>query len=407
MTAEDFGLDEAGAAGGTRNMAPSPGGGEASLLQVESIAAEVAAPAAGAVDEHSRFPEEAVRALREARLLAAAIPLELGGLGWTVPDLARMCSTLAKACASTGMIAAMHHLQILTLIRHGGDSDYFPAFIQRAAERQWLVASATSEVGATDIGTSIAPLSPVGDGFRLEKQIATLSYGERADAVLITARRTAESAPSDQVFALVPRDSCRLEQRGQWDMLGMRGTCSPSFAMSADIGAEQLLPAPAPRIIRDTLAPLAHVLWSAVWLGIAEAAKEKAHALARARAEREPDYAPARDAGLADAIAKLHLLRSSVAAAATAFPPSGAGDAGPSAAEMVRYGMLKVSSSELAVSICIQCLLASGMAAYSNGSPYSIGRHLRDALSAPIMIANERLVAGVAAYLMVCPPEAS
>jgi acyl-CoA dehydrogenase len=318
-----------------------------------------------------------------------------------------MCSTLAKACASTGMIAAMHHLQVLTLVRHGEDSGYFQAFLQQAADRQWLVASATSEVGATDIGTSIAALSPVGDRFRLDKQVATMSYGEQADAVLITARRTPRSGPSDQAFALVLRDSCRLEKRGQWNTLGMRGTCSPPFALSAEIEADQLLPAPAPLIIRGTLAPLAHVLWSAVWLGIAEAAKEKAHALARSRAERDPDHAPARDAGLVDAIAKLHMLRSSVAAAAADFPPRGAGEAGPTAAEMIRYATLKVSSSELAVSICTQCLLASGMAAYSNASPYSIGRHLRDVLSAPVMIANERLLAGTAAYLLVCPPAAS
>ena len=48
------------------------------------IAATVAGPAADAVDRDARFPHEAIAAMREARMLGAAVPRELGGRGATI-----------------------------------------------------------------------------------------------------------------------------------------------------------------------------------------------------------------------------------------------------------------------------------------------------------------------------------
>jgi acyl-CoA dehydrogenase len=57
--------------------------------------------------------------------------------------------------------------------------------------------------------------------------------------------------------------------------------------------------------------------------------------------------------------------------------------------------LLKVNASELAVTTVMSAMQASGLSGYRNDSEFSIGRHLRDILSSPIMISNDRIVANV------------
>ena len=63
----------------------------------------------------------------------------------------------------------------------------------------------------------------------------------------------------------------------------------------------------------------------------------------------------------------------------------------------IRINTLKISASERAPRICTAALGICGMAGYKNDTPFSVGRHLRDALSGALMIANERIHATNAA----------
>jgi acyl-CoA dehydrogenase len=58
--------------------------------------------------------------------------------------------------------------------------------------------------------------------------------------------------------------------------------------------------------------------------------------------------------------------------------------------------LLKVEASELALASVLSAMRACGLAGYRNDGDYSIGRHLRDVLSAPIMINNDRILANIA-----------
>lgn len=86
---------------------------------VRRIAADVAAPNAAGVDAQARFPIETVAALREARVLSAGVPVELGGAGLTLHEQAQLCATLAQACGSSAMVLAMHLIQLACIVRHG------------------------------------------------------------------------------------------------------------------------------------------------------------------------------------------------------------------------------------------------------------------------------------------------
>ena len=58
--------------------------------------------------------------------------------------------------------------------------------------------------------------------------------------------------------------------------------------------------------------------------------------------------------------------------------------------------LLKVNASEMAIATVMNSLQASGLSGYRNDTEFSVGRHLRDVLSSPIMINNDRILANVA-----------
>jgi acyl-CoA dehydrogenase len=62
---------------------------------------------------------------------------------------------------------------------------------------------------------------------------------------------------------------------------------------------------------------------------------------------------------------------------------------------------LKVAGSRLAGDVVLEALRICGIQGYRNDSPYSIGRPLRDVMSAPLMIANDRVVSNIASSVLV------
>jgi acyl-CoA dehydrogenase len=63
--------------------------------------------------------------------------------------------------------------------------------------------------------------------------------------------------------------------------------------------------------------------------------------------------------------------------------------------------LLKVDASELALAAVSAALRCGGLSSYRNDSDVSIGRHLRDVLSAPIMINNDRILANAGASALL------
>jgi acyl-CoA dehydrogenase len=365
------------------------------LDAVRSVAVDVAAVHADDVDRQARFPEEAIAALREAEALSAFVPSSLGGAGVSLPAIAQACFELGRHCAATGMIFAMHQIQAITIVRHLESSPWFTEYLGRLHEEQRLIASVTSEVGTGgDMGRSIAALTERAEGgFEFTKQALTVSYGAYADDYFTTLRRTPTSEETDQALVLHPRDETELTPTGTWDSLGMRGTCSPSFTVHARCAPEQVLPTPFSTVMSET-SPVSFLLWSQVWLGLATEAFERGHSFVRAAARRDP-AAPQPAAGaMSQVLSELWSFRSDVRAALEDFI-AGDEDADRSSsrslASTLRFNNLKLSASERAPRICLAVLEAVGVNAYRNDSEYAVGRLLRDALSARLMVSNERI----------------
>jgi acyl-CoA dehydrogenase len=372
--------------------------------QVRRIGEEVAAVHADDVDHAARFPEEAISALRAAGALSAFVPVELGGAGVSLSGLARACFELGRRCSSTAMIFAMHQIQVATIVRHL-EGEWFESYLRRVVEEQRLIASVTSEIGTGgDMGRSIAPVTPDGDGFALEKQAPTVSYGAYSDDLFTTARRSPQSEQVDQALVLHHRDQTELEPTGTWDTIGMRGTCSPGFTVRTHFSFDQILSAPFATVMNETHVPVSHILWSHVWLGIATEAFERGRAFVRAAARRNPGAPVPAAHALSRVMSELTMMRAEVESALADYIAFNDDPERPDLATLtsvLRFNNLKLAASEQAPRVCTGVLEVIGIAAYKNDSPYGVGRQLRDSLSARLMVANERIHSVDAGLLMI------
>ncbi len=365
------------------------------LSAVERIADEVAAPNADDVDRQARFPSEAIDALREQGALSAFVPVEYGGGGVDFETLAAACFTLGRRCGATAMVFAMHQIQVVTIVHHLEGSPWFEDYLRELSADQRLIASVTSEVGTGgDMSRSVAGLTPAGEGLlSFEKQAPTVSYGQHADDLLVTLRRTAEAEPGDQVVALARKDQTTLEQNGTWDPLGMRGTCSPGFVVRAEIPAEQVIAAPFSTVMPTSMVPVSHILWSHLWLGIATEAFERARAFVRAAAKRKPGEPLPAATRLSHLLSELAPLRAEVQLALREYCEALETDRERllTMGSVMRFNNLKLSASEQAPRVCQGALEVCGIMGFKNDTPFSVGRHLRDTMSAVLMVANERI----------------
>jgi acyl-CoA dehydrogenase len=380
---------------------------DASFLQaIRNIADEVAAPSAAEVDREARFPSETLASLRAEQALSAFIPPELGGGGVSFEALADACMELGRRCGASAMVFAMHQIQIVTIVRHLDDAPWFEAYLRDVAEQQRLVASVTSEVGTGgDMGRSVAAVEPASAGTcRFEKQAPTVSYGEHADDLLTTLRRAPDAEPGDQVLVLTRREQTSLEPAGTWDPLGMRGTCSPGFVVRAEFMPEQILPTPFPRVSVESMVPVSHILWSHLWLGIASDAFERARAFVRAAAKRSPGQPPPSAQRLSHLMSELSLLRAEVGSALREFIDASQEPGREhlsTMATILRFNNLKIAASEQAPRVCQGAMGVCGIMGFKNDTPFSVGRHLRDTMSASLMVANERIHQTNASLLLI------
>jgi len=373
-----------------------------SLSSAESLpvraarAAEIAAAHANAVDAESRFPAEAMDALRSEKLLGIMVPSALGGEEASVADVVDVCYSLGRACSSTGMIYAMHQVKAACVAYHGMDSKWHRDFLGRMISDQLLLASSTTEgKGGGNVRSSEAAVENSDGRILLLRDASVISYGAQADAVVTTARRTADSDASDQVLVVFEKKNYALEKTGSWDTLGMRGTCSAGFSLKAVGNPEQILPVPYGVIHTQTMVPTSHLMWAGNWAGIAAGAVDRAKKFMR-KAQRAGALPPGVP-HFTQALANLRSLRALIAASLNRYE-SIAHD--PRALATIDFqtaiNLLKVDASELAVETVMNAMRAAGLSGYRNDTDVSIGRSLRDVLSSPIMINNDRILSSLA-----------
>ncbi|HUN95360.1 MAG TPA: acyl-CoA dehydrogenase family protein [Bradyrhizobium sp.] len=378
-----------------------------SFAQRTAAVAAIAAIEAAEVDREGRFPQTAIDAARKEGLLGAQIPAAFGGYGASIFDITDMCYALGRACSSTAMIFAMHQTKVACLVRHGTGSQWHETLMRRVAAEQLLLASSTTEgQNGGNIRSSAAAIGHDGRGISLVRNATVISYGAQADGIVTIARRTGDAAASDQVLVAFTKDNYTLERSLEWETLGMRGTCSAGFELKAAGTPEQIFPEAYDRIHAQTMTPVAHLCWSSVWAGIAASAVERAQAFTRKAARGAGGQMPPGAPHFTSAKMTLTRLRAMITAMLDTYAIHEHDERALSSLDFQSsINLLKVDASELAVSTVMHAMRACGLSGYRNDGDFSVGRQLRDILSSPLMINNDRILSNIAtASLMSAIP---
>jgi len=148
--------------------------------------------------------------------------------------------------------------------------------------------------------------------------------------------------------------------------------------------------------------PVSHILWSSLWLGIALDAMDKARTFVRAEARKKPGVVPPASLRLSELAILVQGFRGTLNDAVREY--SAVKDDPEALSSMgvaLRMNSLKIAASQLVVQAVTQAMLICGISSYRNDSKASLGRHLRDAYGAMLMINNDRIHGANAQMLLV------
>jgi indole-3-acetate monooxygenase len=253
------------------------------------LGADFAARAADS-DETDAFVAGNFAALKQAGLVEAAVPRELGGGGHDIPELAAFLRELARHCGSTALAFAMHTHQVAIPAwrwRHQ-KAPVEPLLRRVAAERIILLTS-----GGSDWIAGSGKAEKVEGGYRITAR-KVFSSGSPAGDLLMTSAVLAgdpDDPQDSQVLHFgIPMTSPNVRIVPVWKSLGMRGTGSHDILIDGHVVPESAVALkrkagewhPLFQIISTIAFPLIY----AVYLGIAESARDLAVTLAK---KRRPD----------------------------------------------------------------------------------------------------------------------
>jgi alkylation response protein AidB-like acyl-CoA dehydrogenase len=252
-------------------------------------AAAVGGQIAGDASRHDvegTFVEEGLQCLREAGLLALAVPADLGGLGATIRQVTMVQRELAHHCGSTALATSMHqHVVAFTAWRFRRGMPGAEGTLRRVADEGILLVS----TGGGDFTHPRGEAIKVDGGYRVSgrKQFASQSnFGD----VLSTMFVYEDPEQGRRVLNMaVPVRAEGVTVLDNWDTLGMRGTASNDVVLEDVFVPEDKVVANRPYGVVDpplqVIASIAMPIISGVYLGVAEAAYEAAVPVARRKAE--------------------------------------------------------------------------------------------------------------------------
>jgi acyl-CoA dehydrogenase len=240
-------------------------------------------------DTDDSFVSENYRDLKARGLFGAGVPAELGGGGATHAELCEMLRVFGQACGSTALAFSMHTHQVaIPAWRWRQEGAPVEPFLRRVAAEQLVLVSS----GGSDWLAGSGTAEKVEGGWRVNAR-KVFSSGCPSGQVLMTMAVHADPEKGPTVLHFpVPLDAPGVRILENWRTLGMRGTGSHDvvlenvFVPDAAIGVRR--PQGKWHPLYHVIALIALPLIYAVYVGVAEAARDRALALARPRAQ-DPD----------------------------------------------------------------------------------------------------------------------
>jgi alkylation response protein AidB-like acyl-CoA dehydrogenase len=237
-------------------------------------------------DVDGSFVSEAYDALRDAGLLKAAVPVELGGEGATIAELTALQRELAHHCGATSLASSMHqHVVCFTAWRYRRGLPGAEATLRKVAEDGLLLVS----TGGGDFTHPHGEAVRVEGGYRVSGRKRFASQA-RFGSVMSTMFCFDDPEQGRRVLNMaIPLSADGVTVADNWDTLGMRGTASDDILLEDVFVPEEKVLANRPYGVVDpplqVIASIAFPIISGAYLGVAEAAYAEAVTAATRRAD--------------------------------------------------------------------------------------------------------------------------
>jgi alkylation response protein AidB-like acyl-CoA dehydrogenase len=342
------------------------------LLERAAACGPTLADRAARHDNDGTWVHESFEHLREAGMLAIAVPTELGGDGATIRQVALVQRELAKHCGSTALASAMHqHVTAFTAWRYGRGLPGAEATLRRVAGDGIVLVS----TGGGDYTHPRGIAMRVEGGYRVSGRKSFVSQSP-AGTVLSTMFTYDDPERGLRVLNMsVPFASDGVGIDEHWNTLGMRGTASNDVTFDDVFVPDERVLADRPHGELDAalqvISSIGFTIISAVYLGIAESAFE--HAVASI-AGKQVSTLTQRRVGLMS-----HRLRVAEWALEGALAAVGDNPA-PSMETVAAVMAAKREIALAAIEVCDLAMEIGGRSAFDRGSP--IERAYRDVRAA-------------------------
>ena len=251
---------------------------------------------AAAHDAENSFPFEDLTELAETGYLRALVPVQFGGLGLTLLQLATEQARLAAHAPATALAVNMHLVWtgVAKAMHDRGDTAL--DFVLTEAAQGAIFGFGVSEPGNDLVlfgsGTDAAPQQ--GGGYRFTGTKIFTSLSPVWTQLGTMGLDTSVPARPLIVWAFLDRADPGITRIDDWDTLGMRGSQSQTTLLDgalapADRVVRRLQPGPVNDPLIFGIFATFEILLSAVYTGIAERALELGVAAAKRRRSAKND----------------------------------------------------------------------------------------------------------------------
>ncbi|CDX51122.1 Acyl-CoA dehydrogenase type 2 domain protein [Mesorhizobium plurifarium] len=195
------------------------------------------APRAAENDARGRYPLDSIAALKTTGILAGAVPLELGGLGFSHRASMEAQLRIAAADSAVAQIFKIHEEVVRDILSFAPDANR-PAFLKSVVTERKILGLAVAENGRTvdePMTTLFAPATDGGATINGRKIYTTGAAG--ADIIVVWSFDPTDPGISENPalglrVSLVPASTSGIAIHRDWDALGQRATDSGTITFT-------------------------------------------------------------------------------------------------------------------------------------------------------------------------------
>ena len=180
-------------------------------------------PLAEEIDEEERFPMETVEKMAKLGMMGIYFPKEYGGAGFGMMEKSLMVTELAKQCASTAEVMAVHTMAITGIIKYG-TPEQKEKWLRPALEGEKYAAFCLTEpAGGSDMTSNKTTAVEDGDYYVINGVKHFITGGAHCDFLCCFAITNKEDPKHGMTCFVVEKDTPGMKIASEDNKMGIRG----------------------------------------------------------------------------------------------------------------------------------------------------------------------------------------